>query len=705
MNKLGLLDVAGRMMGERTTLAPLNMEAIHSDFTSNYVNPAQPKAGQPVRISLRTAKGNVDAVWMVFEGGEYIDDNLHSHAHLGLELSGSTEAFDFYSVTIPRLQGRLSYAFEVARGGRTYYYNRRGVQPFLDETYNFVVLANVDTPNWAQGAIMYQVFVDRFYNADPTNDVLEGEYSYLGESATRFESWGAQPKKLDICNFAGGDLLGVIEKLGYLQELGVEAIYLTPVFVSPSNHKYDIQDYDFIDPHIGVIVDEANRRPQDADPYAWRTTDPLSLEASNALMVRLIEEAHAHGMRVILDGVFNHCGAYNKWLDVEGIYSGREGYEVGAYHSRHSRYYSYFSWHPGGSWPKNDNYDAWWGHHNHPKLNYEGSRELLEYIINIGKKWVSNPFNADGWRMDVAADLGYSPEYNHYFWKEFRKAVKAVNPEAIILAEHYGDPTKWLKGDEWDTIMNYDAFMEPITWFLTGMQKHSDEFNSTMLNNAHAFEETMRREMGKFSVASLHSAMNQLSNHDHSRFLTRTNMQAGRLHTHGGEAADLGTSRAIMAEAVVMQMTWPGAPTIYYGDEVGLTGWTDPDNRRTYPWGTEDEVLLGLHKDMAKIRKAHTALRNGSLEMLHGEFGVLVYARWDKQARLVTIINNNHEPRTLYVPVWRAEVLDGHMQVLIQTHHDGYTLDGAPVAVVDGCIRYEAPPLGAAVLVQESIGG
>ena len=686
-------------MNGRTSVAPLNMEAIHSDFTDNYVNPTQPRVGEAVTISIRTARNNVDAVWLVFEGGEYIDENLHSYTRIDLKPTSRrhTDVFDFYSATIPKLQGRLSYAFGVSKGGRTYYYNRRGVHQTVNHAFNFVVIAGVDTPSWAQGAIMYQIYVDRFHNGDPTNDVRDGEYTYLGEVSSKFESWEALPKKLDICNFAGGDLQGVIDKMDYLEGLGVEVIYLTPVFVSPSNHKYDIQDYDFIDPHIGVIVDEAKRC--DGDVYAWRTTDKESLAASNALMAHLIEVAHKKGMKVILDGVFNHCGAHNKWMDTEGIYSGREGYSVGAYHASSSPYHNYFRWHLGGSWPNNDHYDAWWGHHNHPKLNYEGSKGLFNYIIEVGKKWVSPPFNADGWRMDVAADLGHSPEYNHYFWKEFRRAVKGVNPEAIILAEHYGDPTKWLQGDEWDTIMNYDAFMEPVTWFLTGMQKHSDEFNGAMLNNALAFEETMRHEMGKFSKASLYSAMNQLSNHDHSRFLTRTNMKAGRLHTHGSETAGMGVNKAVMAEAVVIQMTWPGAPTIYYGDEAGVVGWTDPDNRRTYPWGKEDTYLLELHRELAKIHKKYSSLRSGSLEMLHGELGVLAYARWNRDDRIVVVVNNNNEPRSLKIPVWRAEVGTKEMKLLLQTSANATFKTSGSVRVSDGFLDYNSPALSAVVLV------
>jgi len=681
----------------RTAREPLNMHAIFSDTTSGYVFPHEPARGEDVQIRLRTAKGNVDAVRIVFEGGEYIDENLRAHKNFNLCVESSTDLFDYYAVTIPRLIGRISYAFEIVKDGRVYVYNRRGLCPGVDAAYNFVVIAGFKTPDWAKGAVMYQIYVDRFRNGDTGNDVVDGEYQYLGLSAGRFSSWDQLPSNMDVCNFAGGDLQGVIEKLGYLQSLGVEAIYFTPVFVSPSNHKYDIQDYDYIDPHIGVIVEDG--KPGD-NLYAKRTTTRANLEASNALMIKLIDTAHKHGIRVILDGVFNHCGASNKWMDCDRLYSDQPEYESGAFISRESPYHNYFRWHASDAgWPGNDSYDGWWGHKNHPKLNFEGSRELYNYIVGIGRKWVTAPFGADGWRMDVAADLGYSLDYNHKFWKDFRKSLKAANPEAIILAEHYGDPVKWLQGDEWDTVMNYDAFMDPVTWFLTGMQKHSDEFRPDMLNNAQAFEETMRRESSRFTAGSLQCAMNQLSNHDHSRFLTRTNMTVGRLHVAGSEAAGIGINKAIMFEAVVIQMTWPGAPTIYYGDEAGLVGWTDPDNRRTYPWGKEDRTMLNFHRDVARIRRDNTALRTGSLMFLHGEFGVLSYARWDTEKVFVVVVNNNLVAKTLYVPVWRAEVEpEADMYSVVEASGGSYSVTPVLHRVVDGHLRFEAKPFSATVM-------
>ena len=390
---------------------------------------------------------------------------------------------------------------------------------------------------------------------------------------------------------------------------------------------------------------------------------------------------------MILDGVFNHCGSFNKWLDREHIYERQQGYEKGAYISKDSPYREFFHFNENkdSDWPYNTRYEGWWGHDTLPKLNYEDSPKLEEYILNIAKKWVSPPYNVDGWRLDVAADLGYSNEYNHEFWKKFRSAVKEANPNAVIIAEHYGDPKEWLLGDEWDTVMNYDAFMEPITWFLTGMEKHSDEERQELWGNADHFAETMKYHMSKMFTPSRLVAMNELSNHDHSRFLTRTNHMVGRAAQLGAKAAEEYVSKAVFRVAVTMQMTWIGAPTIYYGDEAGVCGFTDPDNRRTYPWGLEDKLLIAFHKEMIRIHKKYEAFKSGSILLLHGAEHILAYARFSDTEQFVVVINNRSERAEIVVPVWRAGVpKEGRMRRLMYTYDDDYTTEYEEYIVKNG---------------------
>ncbi|MGL4790485.1 MAG: glycoside hydrolase family 13 protein, partial [Anaerotignaceae bacterium] len=475
--------------------------------------------------------------------------------------------------------------------------------------------------------------------------------------------WYAYPEAEDIRNFYGGDLQGVMEKLEYLKKLGVDAIYFNPIFVSPSNHKYDIQDYDHIDPHLGKIVydggrlvDENDKTNENAEMYIRRTTDIRNLEASDEVFVTLVKKAHSLGIKVILDGVFNHCGAFNKWLDREKIYCTDDDYEKGAYVDENSPYKDYFVWNEAG-WP--DGYDGWWGFPNHPKLHFEKSEELFNEIMGVTKKWLQPPFNADGWRVDVAADLGLTEEYNHKFWREFRKAAKTANPQSIILAEHYGEAYNWLQGDEWDTIMNYDAFMEPVTYFLTGMEKHSDAYSHDLINNGVAFANTMVQKMARLPAQTLFTSMNQLSNHDHSRFLTRTNGVVGRVSTVGSLRAEQGVSLCVMRLAVLIQMTWIGSPTLYYGDEAGLCGFTDPDCRRTYPWGKEDLGLIEYHSELIRLRKKNQVLSFGSTMFLNEGYGLIVYGRFDAKRRIIVAINNLDRQQVVEIPVWRIGSSDG----------------------------------------------
>ena len=675
----------------------MNKTALFCDGTEGYVYPPEPKESELVTFRFRTAKDDVDRVGLVTSADTYV-----------MEKECTQGEFDYYTFETRLGEEPFRYCFEVQSGTEKYYYGRCGISREILEYYNFVVVPGFSTPDWAKGAVMYQIFTDRFYNGDKSNDVETNEYYYIGDYSQRVTNWDKYPANMGVREFYGGDLQGVMDKLDYLQDLGVEVVYFNPLFVSPSNHKYDIQDYDYIDPHYGKIVDDGGEvlpngvtDNSQATKYKKRTTGLKNLEASNELFIKLVEELHRRGMKVILDGVFNHCGSFNKWMDRERIYEGEEDYDPGAYVSADSPYRSYFRFFKEGpeNWPYNGNYDGWWGHDTLPKLNYEDSVKLENYILYIGRKWVSPPYNVDGWRLDVAADLGRSNEYNHEFWQKFRRAVKDANPNALILAEHYGDPSDWLKGDEWDTVMNYDAFMEPVTWFLTGMEKHSDEAREELLGNIDNFIGSMAHHMSNMLTPSLQVAMNELSNHDHSRFLTRTNHMVGRVEHLGPEAANEYVNKAVMREAVVMQMTWVGAPTVYYGDEAGVCGFTDPDNRRTYPWGHEDQELIAFHKEAIRIHKEHPALKTGSLKILGGEENILSYARFKGHDRIIVVINNRSERAEVKVPVWEAEIpIKCRMKRLLYSYKDGYTTEYEEYLVEDGEVVANMGPHSALVL-------
>ncbi len=666
----------------------INRAALFADETIDYRRPEEPDAGDLVTLRFRTAKDDADRV-------SYIEEDKNIEAEMKKVYTDSL--FDYYEYEITAGSEPACYYFQIIKQAEVCYFNRLGATSDIQSCYAFRITPGFHTPEWAKGAVMYQIFVDRFCRGNEENDVLSNEYLYIGRPVHREENWSQLPGTLDVGCFYGGDLQGVWDKLDYLQYLGVEVIYFNPLFVSPSNHKYDCQDYDHIDPHFtliqndgGELISEDDSNNEQATRYQKRSADPENLKASDYFFEQFMTEVHKRGMRVIIDGVFNHCGSFNKWLDRELIYESQGSYEPGAYISADSPYRTFFKFNDENAWPHNKSYDGWWGHDTLPKLNYEDSSKLYQYIMKIARKWVLPPYSVDGWRLDVAADLGHSSNYNHQFWREFREQVKDANPDALILAEHYGDPGSWLQGDQWDTIMNYDAFMEPLTWFLTGMEKHSDEYNGQLYGDGAGFFRSMYYHMSRMQNQSVQTAMNQLSNHDHSRFLTRTNQIVGRIGTAGPEMASEGVNYGTFREAVMVQMTWPGAPTLYYGDETGVCGWTDPDNRRTYPWGEEDYELIEFHRYMISFHKQLPALRRGSLKQLAADRQLIAYGRMKGNNKCVVAINNRADSRTVDLPVWELGITDDQViRRIMLTSQDGYNAGAVEYHSVQGILQLE----------------
>ncbi len=247
--------------------------------------------------------------------------------------------------------------------------------------------------------------------------------------------------------------------------------------------------------------------------------------------------------------------------------------------------------------------------------------------------------------------------------------------------------------------MNYDAFMEPVTWFLTGMEKHSDDFREDLLGNADSFWGAMRHHSATFSAPSMQSAMNELSNHDHSRFLTRTNHMVGRTGTLGPEAASRNINKAVFREAVVIQMTWVGAPTIYYGDEAGVCGFTDPDNRRTYPWGHEDQEMISFHRDLIALRHEHPVFRTGSIKMVDSDYNFIAYGRFDRSEQFLILINNNDHEIYRNLTVWEiGTTRSGMMRTVFRSDRNGYTLTGEEYKLNGGLLDIAIPPESATIL-------
>ncbi len=444
-------------------------------------------------------------------------------------------------------------------------------------------MSEPETPNWVRDAIFYQIFPDRFAR------------SHRVPKATHLDEWGSTPTRN---GYQGGDLIGVVERLDYLKELGVNAIYFTPIFQSASNHRYHTHDYEKVDPMLG------------GDPA----------------LRRLIDEAHGRDMKIVLDGVFNHAS--------RGFFQFHDILENGADSA-------YLDWFSVNAFPlnayeveKQPSYKAWWGLPALPKFNTD-TPAVREFLLGIGRKWID--FGIDGWRLDVANEID-----DDAFWQEFRRQVRAGNPEAYIVGEVWVESTRWLnKGDMWDAVMNYPFTRACIAFFI-GESVDEVELKPTALypagpTDAETFRKNIERLQGIYPWSVTSVMLNLLSSHDMARFLTlaRGDLSALRL-------------------ATLFQMTYPGAPSIYYGDEIGMAGGHDPFNRGAFPWyagDTWDRTLLHDFQRLITLRKTYDALRRGAFTFLYASRDVIAYARTLGDEIFVIALNVARETRRVDLPL------------------------------------------------------
>jgi cyclomaltodextrinase / maltogenic alpha-amylase / neopullulanase len=430
----------------------------------------------------------------------------------------------------------------------------------------------IHTPDWVKHAIFYQIFPDRFARS-PRSTPLRG---------IEFKPWGSPPEQQ---GFQGGDLLGIIDKLDYLQHLGVTALYLTPIFASASNHRYHAYDYYQVDPLLG----------------------------GNAALRELLDEAHGRGMRVVLDGVFNHAsrgfwafhhilenGANSPYLDWFII----RGWPLRAYSSDRT--------HP-------PNYDCWWGLPALPKFNIRNPG-VREYLLDVARHWVA--FGIDGWRLDVPTEID-----DVRFWQAFRQVVKSVNPDAYLCGEIWHLAERWLQGDQFDAVMNY-PFSRAVLGFCgarTLVQGYRQGSYPLTPLTAGGFARQIDDIYTRYDWQVNYAQLNLLDSHDTARALWI-----------------VGDEKSALRLCVLCQMTMPGAPCIYYGDEIGMSAAQDPFCRAAFPWqdqGRWDHDLLAFYRRATALRHHNPALRTGTFQRLHAGGGVYAFARTLPQQYAVVIIN------------------------------------------------------------------
>jgi cyclomaltodextrinase len=430
--------------------------------------------------------------------------------------------------------------------------------------------ASVVTPDWVKDAFFYQIFPDRYAKSERV------------EKPHNLEPWGSPPT---THGFKGGDLLGVVERLDYLTDLGINAIYFTPIFQSTANHRYHTYDYFQVDPILG----------------------------GNDAFKNLLDAAHARGIRVVLDGVFNHAS--------RGFYQFNHTLENGTA----SPYRDWFNFKSFPAHAYDDygatGYQAWWGLKALPRFNHQNP-QVREFIMRVAEHWIEK--GIDGWRLDVPAEID-----DDDFWREFRRRVKSINPEAYIVGEIWHQADRWLAGDQFDAVMNYQFTRACLSFFvdvddevrrLTEGHSYGEVANMDALTFAAQLEQALDWYPAEITNAQL----NLLDSHDTSRFLTIAKKDVTAL-----KMADL------------TMMTYPGAPMIYYGDEIGMLGGRDPDCRRSMTWDETqwDQELRSAIKRYITLRKKYRALRSGGYVHLYSQGKVYLFSRHDETETLIIGLN------------------------------------------------------------------
>jgi neopullulanase len=460
----------------------------------------------------------------------------------------------------------------------------------------------MSTPEWVKDAVFYQIFPDRFAKS-----------SRNPAATLPFEPWDSAPT---THGFKGGDLYGVLEKLDYIQELGCTAIYLNPIFASASNHRYHTFDYYNVDPLLG----------------------------GNEALKKLLKEMHKRGMRLILDGVFNHASRgfwqFNHVLETGEASPYRDWFYFDEERLKgHKNWGAYPTVHEQRALNHEDSltaigYRAWWNLPALPKFNTD-TPAVREFLFDVAEYWIK--FGIDGWRLDVPGEIN-----DDEFWREFRRRVRAINPDAYIVGEIWHEAQRWLQGDQFDAVMNYLVTTTSMNFFAANsldmsVIQHAGGLKDRVRPiNAHDCANELDRILNLYPSDITYAQLNLLDSHDMPRFLSCVN-----------------EDKTALKLAWLFMFTIPGAPCIYYGDEVGVNGKHDPECRKSFPWdeGRWDHDLLDYAKACTTLRTEHAALRRGDYKRIHAEGELLAYSRSYRNETLITAFNTSNEDKPLELPL------------------------------------------------------
>ena len=584
------------------------LESVYSDGSAAFVSNPTPQFGETVTIRLRMyADAPVEHVVLrsTPNGGELKVDMHRAREEAGLV---------YWECPLQMIERRMQYHFYIVCKDVIYFYTQKEITTYLPEhSYDFVLLTDYVQPAWVKDAVFYQIFPERFCNGDPSNDVKTGEYTQDGNACIHMEHWEDTPLSYEeghCLDFYGGDLQGIQQKIPYLKELGVTALYLNPIFYAPSCHKYDCLDYYHVDPHFGG--------------------DQALADLSRAL--------HENGMKLILDISINHTGTAHRWFNKDGTYFPKS---EGAYNNPNSveRGYYFFD--------KDNRYHGWWDLESMPTLNYT-SDSLREAVYrgedSVLKKWLKPPYSIDGWRFDVADVFARNGRVQlaHEVWPEIRRSIRQENPQAYILAEDWGDCAQYMQGDEWDSPMNYygcgrvirSFYGEPDLFMSRNPVLKAVRYHMT----AQDVEHRVMQHLAKLPFALWENQFNLFDSHD-----------TPRLHNNPE------ITEADFRGAVLFQFLLTGAASVYYGDEADIDGRIDSNEGCRYPMPWQKDFRNGekyrLYKEMIALKKANPALRQGGMKFLYAQGDTFAIARFWGEDVLVGVISKAEQPETIRLPL------------------------------------------------------
>jgi alpha-glucosidase len=555
---------------------------VHHDGSLCYVLSNETiSLGSTVRLRVRTGlNAPVESI--------YVRTNPDGEQHLApLRLIAKDPAACWWEGEIQVKMVRNNYRFLLLTAEGNWWLTAAGLIRYTPtDAADFRILAHYHAPSWVHDTVFYQIFPDRFADGDPSNNVRDHEYECYGKPVVA-RPWGESPRshrETGAVEFFGGDLWGIIQRLDYLQELGINALYLTPIFTSPSNHKYDIVDYKHVDVHFGG--DEA--------------------------LVALRNALDERDMRLMLDLVPNHCSAEHPWFLAAQADPKAPSSEFFTFYKRP------------------DDYEMWLGVRSLPKLNYRSLRlreEMYAGEDSVARHWLKPPFRIDGWRVDVANMLARQGEsqLEHKVWRGLRRAIKSISPQAYLIGENFFDGSPQLQGDELDATMNYRGFSVPLQQWLVGFDASlawRPGMHLPDLLPTEALAEQWRAFMAAIPWQIAAQQFNLLGSHDTRRIQTV-----------------IGEDEALARLAAALLFTFPGTPSVYYGDEIGMAGGNDPDCRRCMIWDEQawNSGRREFYKQLIRLRRSSPALRHGGFQMLYAAGETLAFMREAPEERLIIV--------------------------------------------------------------------